>query len=210
MARISTRQNRRAEVLGMSPLAPRRAAVAGLVVAALVAAPACKGRRRHHDPAPRPGSGSAATAAPAVPDKIEGTLTLDGRPLAIERCRPGRDGTIYVDLVTAAGALRFLGGEAEHMFWNPRPDANVRGPAIACAIPHRSWGGGTRPDGAAYFRGELVFSCEGPPAIAGKVSLDCGDIRPDERASLDEQRRQKREELERAAAPPAPGSDVPR
>jgi hypothetical protein len=204
----------------MRPPAPapgRAVLAAALAGAVLAAAPACKGRR--HRRGALAGSGSAAGAAAAafdaaprtpVPDRIEGTLTLDGKPLAIARCRPGRDGTIYVDMVTAAGALRFLGGEAEHMFWNPKPDANERGQPIACSIPHRSWGGGTRADGAAYFRGELAFSCEGPPAIAGKVTLDCGDIRAAERASLDEQRRRVREENERgagsAAAPPAPGS----
>jgi len=181
--------------------APRGIALGVAVVVASALSPACKGRRRHHDPGPGPALAPGhAGARPAVPDKIEGTLTLDGKPLEIVRCRPGHEETVHVDMVTAAGALRFVGGEAARMFWNPRPDANGRGQAISCEIPHRSWGGGTRADGGAYFRGELAFSCEGPPAITGKVSLDCGNISPIEREGLDEQRRRKREELERAGS----------
>lgn len=157
--------------------------------------------------------GCKGKPAPPVPDKIEGTLTLDGKPLEVVKCRPGRDGTIYLDLVTAAGALRFVGGEAAQMYWNPRPDANERGAAVACSIPHRSWGGGTRDGGATYFRGELAFACRGAPgapgAIEGKVSIDCGDISPLERQLLDESRRRKRDELERAASEPPPAEPPP-
>ncbi len=155
---------------------------------------ACEGKPPAGDPA------GGAPPRPAVPDRIEGTLALDGKPLAITGCRPGHQGTVYVDLVTAAGALRFVGGEAERMFWNPRPDANERGAPIECSIPHRSWGGTRRQDGTTYFRGELAFACRGPAgALDGKVSLECGNITPLERALLDDGRRRRREAQERRA-----------
>jgi hypothetical protein len=167
--------------------------------AALGAACKCegKGRRATRDAASAPTPRDAAPR-PVVPDKIEGWLTLDGKPLEILRCRPGHEGTVYIDLVTAAGALRFVGGETERMFWNADPDANRRGAPLDCSIPHRSWGGGQRADGTAYFRGELALECQGPPgALRGKVALDCGNIDSYERGLLDERRREKREELDR-------------
>ncbi|HSK00491.1 MAG TPA: hypothetical protein VK932_04590 [Kofleriaceae bacterium] len=177
---------------------PRGLALLGLL--ALLGALGCKGKPAGEGkPAPADAARAAAAdaaPAPAVPDRIEGTLTLDGEPLDVVKCRPGREGTIYLDLVTAAGALRFVGGEATKMYWNPRPDSAERGAAIECTIPHRSWGGGTRADGTSYFRGELAFSCRGAAgAFEGKLSADCGDISPGERRLLDESRRKKREEL---------------
>lgn len=197
----------------------RLPALALLGLACSVAlAPACdRKKRRPGEPLASgdPTSGDAAAARrPPVPDRIDGTLTLGGQPLAITACRPGRDPQLYVDLVTASGALRFVSGESERLFWNPRPAAGTRGEPIACAIPHRSWGGGTRKDGAAYFRGELAFSCRAVPGVLdgvleGKVSLDCGDISPLEREGLDAQRRRKRDELEAeqagSSAGPGPG-----
>jgi hypothetical protein len=179
----------------MRPPAP-----AGLVLLGLASALGCKGKPAGEGkPAPPDAARAAAAAAapaPPVPDKIEGTLTLDGKPLEVTRCRPGRDGTIFLDLVTAAGALRFVGGEGTKMYWNPRPDSAERGAAIECSIPHRSWGGGTRADGTSYFRGELAFSCRGSAgAFEGKLSADCGNITPMERSLLDESRRKKRDEL---------------
>jgi hypothetical protein len=158
---------------------------------------ACKGKKS--DEAATRGPADAA-ARPAVPDQIEGTLTLDGKPIEIVKCRPGHQDTVYVDLVTAAGALRFVSGEPTRMFWNPRPDANERGAPIDCSIPHRSWGGARRPeDGTTYFRGELAFTCRGPAGeLAGKVSLECGNISPLERALLDDGRRRRREAQDRA------------
>lgn len=191
--------------------APRRTACrAALGLAAVVAAalaPACKDRQ---DAGGGVGVASGSAAAvpaqrPPVPDRIEGTLTLDGEPLAIVRCRPGHEDTVYVDLVTAAGALRFVSGQSEQMYWNPRPDANVRGAPIPCSIPHRSWGGARRDDGRAYFRGELAFSCRGTPGeFAGKVSLECGNISPLERALLDDGRRRRREAQGLPGGPEAP------
>jgi hypothetical protein len=192
----------------MRPPAPRgiacRAALGLAAVAAfaLALAPACKDRQ---DRGAGAASGSAAAdpaQRPPVPDRIEGTLTLDGQPLAIARCRPGHEDTVYVDMVTAAGALRFVSGQSEQMYWNPRPDANVRGEPIPCSIPHRSWGGARRDDGTAYFRGELAFSCRGAPgALVGKLSLECGNISPLERALLDDGRRRRREAQGLPASP---------
>ena len=175
-------------------------ALLGFACSALLGS-ACSGKKAdEEEPPPMRGNAAPspmrgdASPRPIVPDKIEGTLALDGRPLEILRCRPGHEGTVYVDLVTAAGALRFVSGETERMFWNPRPEANERGTPIACSIPHRSWGGTRRPeDGTTYFRGELAFSCRGSAgAIEGKVSLECGNISPFERALLDDGRRRRR------------------
>jgi len=154
---------------------------------------------RSGPPAGSAAPGSAAPRSP-VPDRIEGAITRDGAPLAITACRPGLEGlNVYVDLVTAAGALRFANSEAERMFWNPRPDANERGAPIDCEIPHRSWGGGQRADGSVYFRGELAFECRGaagaPGLLLGKVSLDCGNISALEHRLLDDRRREAREQL---------------
>jgi hypothetical protein len=163
-----------------------------LALLAIAGIAACKDKRGG-EAKPAPG---LADAGPPAPDKLEGTLTLDGKPLELVKCRPGREGSIYVDLVTAAGALRFVGGEATQMYWSPGPDGSARGVQIACSIPHRSWGGGTRADGSTYFRGELAFSCRGAAgALDGKVSVDCGNISPLERRLLDETRDRKREEL---------------
>jgi hypothetical protein len=170
---------------------PPARALLGIACGAAIAA-ACSDRKA--DEAKPPPSGDAAPR-PVVPDRIEGTLSRDGKPLELVRCRPGHEGTVYVDLVTAAGALRFVGGEAEHMYWNPRPEANERGTPIDCSIPYRSWGGARRDeDGTAYFRGELAFSCRGAAgAFTGRVSLECGNISPLERSLLDDGRRRRRE-----------------
>jgi len=181
----------------MRPPARALLEIAGCVALAA----ACSGKKDDDAPPPAPGSGEVVAPRPVVPDRIEGTLTRDGQPLEIVRCRPGHAGTVYVDLVTAAGALRFVSGDADHMYWNPRPEANERGASLDCSIPHRSWGGARRDeDGTAYFRGELAFECQGAAgAFRGKVSLDCGNISPLERALLDDGRRRRRE-----AAQPGP------
>jgi hypothetical protein len=182
---------------------PARALLALLAIAGIAA---CKDKRSD-EAKPVPVPVPADAGRPAEPDKLEGTLTLDGKPLELVKCRPGREGSIYVDLVTAAGALRFVGGEAAQMYWRPGPDGSARGAPpergipergipIECSIPHRSWGGGTRADGSTYFRGELAFSCRGAAGVLdGKVSVDCGNISPLERRLLDESRDRKREEL---------------
>jgi hypothetical protein len=154
-------------------------------------------------------SPDAQVAAPSpppapAPDRISGTLKIAGKPVAIERCRPGREASIYVDLVTARGALRFLAYEDRTMFWTSRPDSTERGAPLACSDLRRSWGGATRPDGSTYFRGQIIFSCRGAiGAVVGDVTVDCGNISALERKLLDESRRRKRDELA------APGSADP-
>lgn len=120
----------------------------------------------------------------ASPDKIEGTLTVDGAPAAITACRPGHGVTTFVELVTAAGTLRF---ENKQLAWN--------GEVLACTKLDRSWGGGTRPDGSAYWRGTLRFQCA---RVAGDVTVDCGGITPTERSQLDANRQQMLDEQRRS------------
>jgi hypothetical protein len=189
--------------MSLAPRArPGRACSAVVLAVVLAWAGACKGREAGQGGKPGDGRSAPGLASPAgdgappapASDKIEGTLTLDGRPLELVACRPGRVPRLHVDLVTRAGALRFVSGEDARMFWNPRPDTTEAGAPLDCSIPHRSWGGGTRADGTAYFRGELAFSCRGAPGVfEGKVSLDCGDIRSFERQGLDQQRQERRE-----------------
>jgi len=143
------------------------------IVASAVLASGCSKRER--EPVPHRGSGSAA-----VPDRIEGTLTVDGAPVAITACRPGRGVTTFVELVTAKGTLRF---ENKQLAWN--------GQVLDCTKLDRSWGGGQRPDGSAYFRGTLRFACG---AITGDVTVDCGNITPTERGQLDANRQQMLDE----------------
>ena len=155
---------------------------------------ACRGKPAADDAGPAAGSASAAPR-PAVPDQLSGTLTLDGKPLAMVKCRPGRDTSIYVDLVTSAGVLRYVPYDPQ-LFWNPRSDSTERGAAMPCRL-RRSWGGATRPDGTTYFRGQLIFSCKSEAGtLAGDVTLDCGNISPIERKLLDAGRQQKLDEQE--------------
>lgn len=175
-----------------------RAAGACLCAAVALAASATGcGKKRE---APPPADAAALVAPrPEVPDQIEGALTLDKKPLAIAACRPGREASIYVDLVTAVGALRFLAYESKQMYWNPRPESLERGTAVPCTDLRRSWGGGTRPDGSTYFRGHLIFTCRGAAGtLVGDVTVDCGDITPLERRLLDESRQKKLDELKDA------------
>lgn len=151
-------------------------------------------------PAPRPqGSGTAAPAS-VVPDKIEGSLTVDGKTVAITACRPGRATTTFVELLTAEGVLRF---EDRQLFWQRDPKAVSRGEVLTCTKLDRSWGGGTRADGSAYFRGLLRFDCTGARVISGDVTVDCGNITPTERGQLDANRKQMLDEQKQGSATPA-------
>src|SRR5262245_6455124 len=84
-----------------------------------------------------------------VRDKIEGSIRLDGKPHAITGCRPGRDGSLYVDLITAAGTLRWIAYEERRMLWSGAP--------VECTKIDRTWGGGSRSDGTSYVRGHFAF-----------------------------------------------------
>ena len=118
---------------------------------------------------------------PPVTADVTGTLTVDRALARLVRCRPGQAVHVFVEVDTALGTLRF--GEGK-LFWN--------GSEKACSKLDRSWGGGIRADGSAYFRGTLAFRCGG---LIGDLSLDCGQITPDEGAEL---------ARNRAAAAPAP------
>jgi len=130
--------------------------------------------------------------------EVQGTLSLDGKPLAVTKCRAGRGVTTYVELVTAAGKLRF---EDKQLFWTPQAKGDFgRGDKLECDKLERSWGGGLRKDGTSYFRGHLIFVCRGPAGpLAGDVTVDCGGITPEERAQLDKNRADMRAEQAAAA-----------
>jgi hypothetical protein len=113
---------------------------------------------------------------------LRGELTVDGAPVALRACRPRHAVHTFVEVVSAAGTLRF---EDQKAYWNPVPDAVTRGAELACTRLDRSWGGGVRPDGSAYWRGTLDFVCG---RVTAKLTLDCGGITPTERAALDDRR----------------------
>jgi hypothetical protein len=123
---------------------------------------------------------------PPVTADVTGTLTVDGAPAKLVRCRPGHAVRVFVEVDTSLGILRF--GEGK-LSWN--------GSEQACSKLDRSWGGGVRGDGSAYFRGTLAFRCGG---LLGDLSLDCGQITPDEGAELAKNR---------AAAMPGPAPSNP-
>jgi hypothetical protein len=101
---------------------------------------------------------------------VRGTLTVDGKPAQLVRCRPGHAVHVFVEVDTTLGTLRFGDGM---LSW--------QGSALTCQKLDRSWGGGVRRDGSAYFRGTLGFRCG---TLAGDLVLDCGQITPDEAGEL--------------------------
>jgi hypothetical protein len=111
-----------------------------------------------------------APGATDVATGVSGTLTVDGKPARLTACRPGHAVHVFVEVDTTLGTLRF--GEAR-LSW--------QGSEQTCQKLDRSWGGGVRRDGSAYFRGTLAFRC-GP--LAGDLALDCGRITPAEAAEL--------------------------
>ena len=119
-------------------------------------------------------------------DVVKGSITVDGKPATLGACKPGHTVHVFVEVVTNLGKLRF---EEQQLYWNPIADAPTRGDKLACDKLDRSWGGGVRMpgDGTAYWRGTLAFSCG---AIAGDLTLDCGNITPTERAQLDGKRKE--------------------
>jgi hypothetical protein len=101
---------------------------------------------------------------------VTGTLTVDGAPAQLARCRPGHAVFVFVEVDTTLGTLRFGDGK---LAW--------QGSELTCQKLDRSWGGGVRRDGTAYFRGTLAFRCG---KLAGDLVLDCGQISPQEGAEL--------------------------
>ena len=140
--------------------------------------------------------GSEKKPPPPSPE-VRGTLSLDGKPLAITQCRAGRGVTTYVELTTAAGKLRF---EDKQLYWAP-PGEPLRGDLLACDKLDRSWGGGLRGDGTSYFRGHLIFVCRGPQGqpLTGDVQVDCGGITAAERAELDKNRDEMRKQQQQGS-----------
>ena len=131
---------------------------------------------------------AGACSKPAPPPAnadVTGTLTVDGAEAMLLACRPGHAVHVFVDVDTTRGTLRF--GEGK-LAWNGSP--------LTCSKLDRSWGGGVRRDGTAYFRGTLAFRCD---RASGDLALDCGGITPDEGAEL-----AKNRAAAGSTAPPSP------
>ncbi len=143
-------------------------------------------------------SGKAATPAST---EVRGTLSIGGQPVTITRCRPDHGMSTYVVLETAKGALRF---EDKRLHYNADdPEGSTPGHPLDCTKLDRSWGGGVRLDNTAYWRGTLSFRCtSGATAVTGDLTLDCGNITAEERASLDQQRTDLREQQKTGSAAP--------
>jgi hypothetical protein len=159
-----------------------------VVVAIAIAIAGCKHRDEPEGSGSGSGSGSGTAAGSAnPPDKLEGTLTVDGAPATLTACRPGHAVHTFVEVATSKGKLRF---EDRRLYWHRDPDAITRGDELSCDKLDRSWGGGFRADGTAYWRGTLAFSCTGPATVSGNLVLDCGHITAQERSQLDSNRQQ--------------------
>jgi hypothetical protein len=111
---------------------------------------------------------------------VNGTLVFAGSPAQLAGCRPGHAVHVFVEVDTTLGTLRFADGR---LSW--------RGVELTCEKLDRSWGGGVRRDGSAYFRGSLAFRCG---TLAGELALDCGHITPQESAELARNRAAARSE----------------
>jgi hypothetical protein len=126
--------------------------------------------------------------------EVTGTLSLEGKTVTVTKCRPDRGAEgVYVVMETSGGALRF---EGKKLWWNRDDNEGFApGAALDCKKLDRSWGGGTRLDGTSYWRGTLAFDCsDGPKTATGALTLDCGNITAEERASLDAQRTKMRDD----------------
>ena len=156
------------------------------------------------------GACGSKAAAPASRE-VTGTLVIGGATVTVTKCRPDHGLSTYVVLENAKGAVRF---EDKRMYWNPDDtEGFTGGHPLDCTRLDRSWGGGVRADGTAYFRGTLAFDCAytGGGAGAGKatkitgdLTVDCGNITAEERAQLDGHRKDLRDEQHRDAPAPAP------
>ena len=108
---------------------------------------------------------------------ITGLLSIDGETATPTACRPGYGAAgTYIQIDTTRGSIRF---EDKKLSWN--------GSAVTCSKLDRSWGGGHRADGTAYWRGMLDLDCD--HGIRGRLDIDCGNITAEERASLDANRK---------------------
>jgi len=111
---------------------------------------------------------------------VTGTLAIDGQDATPTACRPGHGiaGT-FIQIDTTRGPVRF---EDKKLYWN--------GAAVTCKKLDRSWGGGQRADGTAYWRGMLDLDCD---HVRGRLDIDCGNITAEERAQLDANRTEMRD-----------------
>ena len=134
--------------------------------------------------------GKGATAS----KEVTGTVEAKGAATTVTKCRPDHDASgTYVVMETPTGALRFTN---KQLWWNGSdPEGFAPGAVLDCTKLDRSWGGGLRTDGTSYWRGTLAFDChDGPNTYKGDLKLDCGNITAEERASLDKQRTDMRQE----------------
>ena len=142
--------------------------------------------------------------APARVQEVTGSLTVGGEAMSPLACRPGRAVHTFVEVVSPRGVLRF---EDRELFWSRDAKVAGRGEKLVCSRLDRSWGGGGRPDGSSYWRGTLSFDCTlAAIVVAGDLVLDCGNITPEERQSLDGQRNDLREEQRKDRAGSGSGS----
>ena len=141
----------------------------------------------------------AACGKAAASKEVTGTFEVKGSAVTVTKCRPDHDvdGT-YVVVETPAGALRFTN---KKLWWNgDDPEGFAPGAVLDCTRLDRSWGGGLRTDGTSYWRGTLSFDChDGPHTFTGNLTLDCGNITAEERAQLDKQRTEMRDEQKKSA-----------
>jgi hypothetical protein len=120
---------------------------------------------------------------------VTGSLTIDGEVATPTRCQPGSGPAgVYIQIETTRGHVRF---EDTKLYFTPGADSPDRGELLACTKLDRSWGGGTRADGSSYWRGMLDVRCG---RVTGRLDIDCGDITDEERAQLDKNRQDLREQ----------------
>ena len=138
-------------------------------------------------------------------DVVKGSLSVDGKSLALMGCVAGHVDHVFAEVVTVSGKLRF---EDQALYWNPDPAAGVRGDRLDCEKLDRSWGGGNRLDGTSYFRGTLAFRCRlGSAPVIGELTIDCGNITPSERAQLDGNRKELLDKQGMGSGSAGAGSD---
>jgi hypothetical protein len=123
-------------------------------------------------------SGPETKNPPSAADKLTGNVAVGGEPATLTQCVPGHRERVFVEVVTSKGTLRY---ENTSLY--------LGGVLLECKRLDRSWGGGIRSNGTAYWRGTLDFQCtSGATPVVGKLDLDCGQITPEERAQLDQNR----------------------
>jgi len=148
------------------------------VLAVCAALVACS--RSDEPPEPAAKSGSARPGALGV----VGEVAIDGKPASPTACRPGTGASgTFIQIDTTRGAIRF---EDKQL--------SIDGVVVACKKLDRSWGGGHRANGTSYWRGMLDVDCD---RVRGRLDIDCGDITAEERAQLDANRKEMREQQAR-------------